>query len=208
MNSTQARTVSFFFLLCVWCSSWVSRERVLLVAPGWGVGCLRSAAAACPHALLRGDPPNLVPPVLGEPDVAIRAGRDALRVAAKSVLTGPWQWEQGGAATGGDAPDAIPKGQGEPQVAIRPGRDAERVAIGRGDGEPGDVALGGDAPDLVRRRGEPQVAIRPGGDAIRTALGRGDGELGDGARCGPGGSSAQAQQADTGDQGGEQCGQV
>src|SRR5712692_8464344 len=102
MNGTQARTVSLFFL-CVWCGSWVSRERVLLVAPGWCVGCLRSAAAACPHVLLRGDPPNLVPPALGEPDFARvnRPGRDALRVAAKFVPIGPWQWEQGGAASGG-----------------------------------------------------------------------------------------------------------
>jgi hypothetical protein len=104
MNGTQARTVSLFFL-CVCC-----------------VGCLRSAAAACPHALLRGDPPNLVPPALGEPDVA-------------------------------------------------------RVN-------------------------------RPGRDAHRNALGRGDGELGDGVRFGPGGSTAQAQQADTGDQGREQCDQA
>jgi len=40
MNGTQAgTTVSFFFLLCVWCGSWVSWERVLLVAT-WCVGCL------------------------------------------------------------------------------------------------------------------------------------------------------------------------
>src|SRR5260221_6880182 len=81
-NSTQTGAVSLFFLLCVWCGSWVSCERVLLGAPGWCMGCLRCAAAACPHALLlRGDAPNLVPPVLGEPDVAIRPGRGAERPA-------------------------------------------------------------------------------------------------------------------------------
>jgi hypothetical protein len=90
-----------------------------------------------------------------------------LRLAAKSVLTGPWQGEQDGAATGGDAPDAVPKGQGEPQVAIGPGRDVHRIALGRGDGE-----------------------------------------LGDGAHFGPGGSSAQAQQANTDKHGGEQCDQA
>ena len=42
MNSTQAGIVSLFFL-CVWCGSWLSREHVLLVAPGWCAGCLPCA---------------------------------------------------------------------------------------------------------------------------------------------------------------------
>ena len=112
--------------------------------PG-GLPALRSAAAACPHALLCGDAPNLVPPALGEPDVARVGGpgRDTQRLAAKFVPTGRWQGERGDAATSGDAPDRVPKGQGEPQVAIRPGRDADRVAAARGGGELGDGANGG-----------------------------------------------------------------
>jgi len=62
--------------------------------------------------------------------------------------------------------------------------------------------LGG-GPSVV---GEPEVAIRPSCDAESRA--RGDIELGDGPCCSPGGSCTQAQQTDTGDQGGEQCGQV
>jgi hypothetical protein len=129
----------------------------------------RTKGAACPHALLRGDAPDLVPLELGEPQVAIRPGRDAQWLAAKFSPTGRRQGERSGATTGGDAPDAIEKGQGEPQVAIRPGRDALRPATGRGNGERGEAATGGDAPDRVRSRREPQVAIGPGRDADREA---------------------------------------
>src|SRR5947209_8780234 len=83
--------------------------------------------------LLRGDAPNLVPVELGEPQVAIRAGRDAQWLAAKFVPTPRGQRERSETATGGDAPDAVPKGQGEPQVAIRAGRDAGRPATETAD---------------------------------------------------------------------------
>ncbi len=51
-------------------------------------------------------------------------------------------------------------------------------------GELGDLALGGDAPDVVHdvgplELGEPQIAIRAGRDAPRLAIGRGNVELGD-----------------------------
>src|SRR5256885_5829297 len=112
----------------------------------------------------------------------------------------------------GDAPNLVPIELGEPQVAIRPGRDAQWLAAKfvptpRGQGERGETAAGGDAPD-VSPSGEPEVAIRPGRDADRVAAARGGGELGDSAGFGPGGSATQAQQADTGDQGGKQSGQV
>src|SRR5215471_6370460 len=45
----------------------------------------------------------------------------------------------------GDAPDLAPRGLSKPQIAIRACRDAERRAIGRGDGELSEEALGGDA---------------------------------------------------------------
>ena len=89
---------------------------------------------------------------------------------------------------------------GEPQVAIRPGRDADGEAIMRMDAELSDAATGSDAPDLANEFREPEVAIRPGRDALRHATGRGDRELGDGV--GQDESSAQAQQVDTGNQGG------
>ena len=57
---------------------------------------LRSAAAAVPHALLHGDPPNLVADMLREPEVAIGPGRDALRRAPERGKR-----ERGDAATGG-----------------------------------------------------------------------------------------------------------
>src|SRR6266567_7839966 len=122
------------------------------------------------RALLRGDAPNLVPVELGEPQVAIWAGRDAQWLAAKFVPTPRGQGERGETAAGGDAPDAVPKGQGEPQVAIRPGRDALRQAALCGDGELGEAATGSDTPDPVPGAlGEPQVAIRPGRDLLGLA---------------------------------------
>src|SRR6266487_2398559 len=194
-------SVSFFFFLCgaaPGCHVSVSSS---VYRGGAWVACstLRSAVAACPHALLRGDPPNLAHILLGEPEVAIRPGCDALRSAL-----GRGDTEPGEAAAGRDAPDLVPTGVGKPEVAIRPGGDAERAI---GHGELGDAATGGDAPDLARAIREPEVAIRPGGDVERRALRR-DGVLGDGACCGPDGSAAQAQQTDTGNYGGEKCGQV
>src|SRR6266568_2778654 len=128
-------------------------------APGChGLPALRSAAAACPHALLRGDAPDLVPIELGEPEVAIGPGRDALRFA---TARGDEELPRDDAC-GGDAPDLVPLGLGEPEVAIGPGRDAQRLAIGRGNVELGDLALGGDAPDVVPiELREPEVAIGP-----------------------------------------------
>ena len=138
---------------------------------------LRSAAAACPYALLRGDPPNLAHILLGEPDVAIWAGCDAIRSAI-----GRGDTERGEAAAGRDAPDGVAVKFREPEVAIRPGRDAERLAIGRGDGELGDFASEGDAPDLVPKFfGEPEVAVWPGRDAPGRATLRGKGERSDAA---------------------------
>ena len=143
-----------------------------------------------------GDASDLVPTGVGKPEVAIRPGGDAPSAIGRG--------EQGDAATGGDAPDLARAITCEPEIAIRPGGDAERAI---GHGELGDAATGGDAPDLARAIREPEVAIRPGGDVERRALRR-DGVLGDGACCGPDGSAAQAQQTDTGNYGGEKCGQV
>src|SRR6266849_4060871 len=103
----------------------------------------RSHAVTLPGAssLARADPPNLACILLGEPQVAIRPGRDARRLTGSRELSD--------AATGSDAPDLVPKVLGEPQVAIRPGRDADGEAIMRMDAELSEAATGGDAPDLA-----------------------------------------------------------
>ncbi len=145
-----------------------------------------------------GDAPDLVPSFLGEPEVAIWPGRNAPRPTAFGG-----GGELGNAAIGCDAPDVVPS-ISEPEIAIRPGRDSLRRATLRGDGEMSDAATGCDAPDVVRL-GEPEIAIRAGRYTPGQASRR---ELGEGANDGPGRKTAQAQQADTGDQGGEKCGQV
>ncbi len=70
-----------------------------------------------------GDAPNVVRR-FGEPEVAIRSGRDGVRPTASRGPTGRWQGELGETARGGDAPDGVHIWSREPEVAIRPGRDA------------------------------------------------------------------------------------
>src|SRR5215469_1270653 len=114
---------------------------------------LRSAAAACPHALLRGDAPDRVDVThadidkLGEPQGPIRPGHDPVRQADARV------GEVGDLPGGGDAPDRVVAVVSEPQGPIGPGRDPRwaadaRVAV--------DLHLpgGGDAPDRALVRGE------------------------------------------------------
>src|SRR5437588_9399299 len=109
----------------------------------------RSHAVTLPGAnsLACGDAPNLARTLLGEPQVAIRAARDALRPATGRGDTAAAGDE---AATGGDVPDGVPNLLSKPEVAIRPGRDAPRRAgsrfrTGPGQGEQGAAATGGDA---------------------------------------------------------------
>ncbi len=156
--------------------------------PGQADACpgLRSAAAACPHALARGDTPNLARILLDEPEIAIRPGRDASRPAL-----GRRDAESSGeAAAGRDAPNGVHIEFREPEIAIRPGCDAVKPAVisgrtGRRQGELGDTASGGDAPDLVPKCfGKPEIAIRPGRDAGGEAILRLDVELGDAASGG------------------------
>ena len=64
----------------------------------WSVGCL-----PCPHALARADAPNLATGDFGEPDVAIRPDRNALRSAIDRRDTEA----AGEAAAGRDAPDSV-----------------------------------------------------------------------------------------------------
>ena len=209
---------------------------------------LRSAAAACPHALLRGDAPNLAPLALGEPQFAIRPGRDEPRLAtgcgdvekgeaaagrhapnvahldfrkpevaigARRDTLSPAgsipvliptdsKGDLGDTATSADVPDLVHQAFGEQECTIRASRDTLRPAPGRGDGERGDAATGGNAPDVVRL-GEPEIAIWASRDTPGQASRR---ERGDATHCGLGGSAAQAQQAGTGNYGGEKCSQA
>ena len=104
--------------------------------PGLGRGtrppedpsALRSAAAACPHALARGNVPNLARKDLGEPEVAIGSGRDELGSANLRLDA-----ELADGPTGRDAPDLVPITLGKPQVAIRPGGDDARLAPRHGE---------------------------------------------------------------------------
>src|SRR6266567_4298083 len=148
-----------------------------------------------------GETLDAIPKGQGEPQIAIGPGRDAERPAKGNG-------ELGDKARSGDAPNLVDIEFCEPEVAIRPDRDALRQAARCGDEEFGDAATGSETPDDVGPSGEPQIAIRPGGDAERVAAARGDIELGDSAGCGPGGSAAQAQQADTGNYSCEKCSQV
>ena len=91
-----------------------------------------------------GDPSDLVANNLGEPQCAVRAGRDALGNAGRrgnDVF--------GDGARGGDAPDLVARKLGKPQRAVGSRRDARRLAAGSGNNVFGDGARGRDAPDLV-----------------------------------------------------------
>jgi hypothetical protein len=87
-----------------------------------------------------------------------------------------------GALFRADLPDLVGNELSEPDTGCVGGsrRDADDLALGRGDGELGDDACGGDAPDLVCILfGKPEIAIRSCCDANRCAVGRRNGELGD-----------------------------
>ena len=76
-------------------------------------------------------PAGVIRPILptgfGEPEVAVRAGRDAGGSAA-----GRGDRELGDDAGGGDPADLVASGLGEPEVAVGAGRDAVGRAAGGG----------------------------------------------------------------------------
>src|SRR5690348_18220425 len=101
----------------------------------------RSPAA---RSLARDEAPNTERAKIGEPEVAIRPGRDGPGRAARSegkLRDGP---------TGCDAPDLARATFREPEVAIRSGSDVRERAIGRRNGKLRDAASGRDAADLAR----------------------------------------------------------
>ena len=90
--------------------------------------------------------PMRLPVGLGEPEVAVRPRRDAVRLAAGGDAAA----ELGDRAGRGDAADPVAVGLGEPEVAVRPRGNAERPAVG------GDAAaeLGEGGGRRARRVGE------------------------------------------------------
>jgi hypothetical protein len=128
----------------------------------------------CPHALARDEAPDLARAKFGEPEVAIRPDRNALRSA-----TGRKAADE--ATAGRDLLNGRGVMQREPEVAIWTGRDAvspaDRICPALRQGERGDDPRRGHASDLVAiKHREPQVAIRSGRDARSRAR---NGEHGD-----------------------------
>src|SRR5206468_2220826 len=139
------------------------------------------------------DPPDLVAAGLREPEVAVRAGRDAERAVTaigRTIEIGRKR-ELGDHAGGSDPPDLVAAVLREPEVAVGADRDAVGAAERRGTGkrrELRDHPGGGDPPDpvaVVLR--EPEVAVGAGRDGAwpveRSGI-RKRRELGDHARGG------------------------
>jgi hypothetical protein len=89
------------------------------------------------------DPPDLVPKVLGEPEVAIWTFRDGLNVASYS------RSKLGDLPLGRDPSDLAHIGLDEPEVAARARRDTLGTAVECWDRKLGNRPTGRDAPDLV-----------------------------------------------------------
>src|SRR6266571_6179036 len=100
----------------------------------------------------------------GEPDVAVRAGRDAERRPHVGAAGGV----RGDLTVGADPADAV-VAVGEPHIAIGThGDGAGFFRSGRGRVERVDASLRGDAADPVAAwAGEPQVAVGAGHDVAR-----------------------------------------
>ena len=112
----------------------------------------------------RGDPPDPVAVELGEPEVAVRAGGDAVRAApavmpAVNSVTVPAGVIRPIRSPSNSVNQRLPSGPAAMPFGRRVGGDARA--------ELGDGAGGGDPPDPVAEElGEPQVAVRPGGDSV------------------------------------------
>src|SRR5262249_42209356 len=121
----------------------------------------------------RGDPPDPVAVGFGEPEVAVRAGRDP-----KGATAGR-ERELGDVAGRGNPPDPVARGGfGEPRVAVRPGRDPK--GGGRGAGERELVGGAGRPVDPVVLRVRDGDRLRAGGaqrdgKCVRTAVRGGEG---------------------------------
>jgi len=105
----------------------------------------------------RGDPPDLVTAQLGEPEVAVRAGRDPIWAAGRCG-----DRKLADLAARGDSPDLVDGILGEPDVPIGARRDLVGAAGRCGDRKLADLAARGDSPDLVDGiLREPEVPLGP-----------------------------------------------
>ena len=111
------------------------------------------------------EPNDVVPDLLGEPDVSVRPGRDERRKLAdparvlvdRPVLR--------------DAADLVDVLLGEPEIAVGKSRDVPGLRVRSRERVLGDLALRRDLPDLVAEAlGEPQVAVRADRDPVRPAV--------------------------------------
>src|SRR5205807_1050432 len=92
--------------------------------PGVSIG--RYAGAELGDAALGRDPADPVAgKAFGEPDVAVRTGRNAIREVGDAAR------EFGNTPLGRDPANPAPVDLREPEVTVRPGHDAFGVAIGR-----------------------------------------------------------------------------
>src|SRR5207253_7620778 len=81
---------------------------------------------SAPGVAGQGQPSDLVPEALREPEVPVRPGVDSAGPAGSG-----WDGaELGDGAVGRDSPDLVPVLFGEPQIAVDPRRDRPRLAAG------------------------------------------------------------------------------
>ena len=121
--------------------------------------------------LLGGNPPDSVAAIFREPQIAIGAGRDAIRIrVGRDADT-----ELGDHPSRGNPPDLVALMFREPKVAIGANRDSNRAGVGRDtDAELGGHPGRGYPPDPVTVGfREPQVAIGAERDGIWKVVGRG-----------------------------------
>src|SRR5690348_1000450 len=106
---------------------------------------------------------DLVVAGFGEPDVAVRPGRDPGRggapVEGHDIENGSGRRH---------AANRVEILLGEPEIPVRPGRDPGRAAARKGRGIEFGEHTGRRHPgDLIPAEfGEPDIAIRPGSDAV------------------------------------------
>jgi hypothetical protein len=119
--------------------------------------------------LARGrDPADSRQVLLGEPQVAVGAGRERAGQGGpgrdRELAHGPARRDDPADEAGGDRADGGGGVRGEPQVAVGPGGqvdDADPQPVELRDGEHGDLPRGGDPPDLGAVVDEPHVVVGP-----------------------------------------------
>src|SRR5262249_21313880 len=104
--------------------------------------------------------------VLGEPEVAVGAGRntEGLAVLRRNVILSEED------TIGADSSDTVAVVLGEPNIPVRTRRDGDRPAVGIREIEPRDSAVSGDPANPAKTGREPDVPIGPHGQAMRSTV--------------------------------------